>query len=344
MGSRVQASSSNLVCFCAFICLEIVGSPSVLAAEPSDSAPAPAAAAPSGGEGQPTPPAQYPPQQQMGYPPPAGYPAPGYPPQPGYPPPGYQPPAGYPPPGYPPPGYQPQPGYPPPGYPPPAGYSPGPGSPYPPPYPGYEAVVEETPEVPVIAVHRPVRMRLGYGMGGFNPSDVNNWMKARLPSNAVVQSGVSDMVLLLSLDASAAYYPARFIGIRPNVSYLFSPKVVSDGNTSQSYWLHSLAPGLSLDLAFDQGKLARFFASPGVSYHLAWFEGYQASGVGLSLAVGAELSFGAQRSKGISLALVFRSADLGVSTRPSSALDRNPAINNLDFSSVLFCAGFQTGI
>jgi hypothetical protein len=181
-------------------------------------------------------------------------------------------------------------------------------------------------------------------MGGFNPVDVNNWLKTRVPSNASVQSGFSEMVLLLSLDVSAAYYPASFIGIRPNLSYLFSPKVISTSSSSQSFWLHSLAPGLSLDLTFDQGRLARFFVSPGVSYHLAWFEGYEAKGVGLSVAFGAELSFGAQRAKGISLALVLRSADLGVSAAPSDATERSPIITSLDFTSVLFCVGFQTGM
>ena len=111
-----------------------------------------------------------------------------------------------------------------------------------------------------------------------------------------------------------------------------------------TYYLHSLAPGLSVDLAYDEGQLARFFLSPGIAYQWAWFEGFGATGLGLTLAMGAELSFGAKRSKGVSVALVFRSANLDVSTRPSSSTDSTPNINHLDFSSILLCVGFQLGL
>jgi hypothetical protein len=237
-------------------------------------------------------------------------------------------------------------------YPPPAGYPPGayPGYPpgaypaYPPPYPVVQP--EETAEaaVPAIAPFRPVRFRAGFGMGAFSPSDVNSYLATKVPSGAYTVQGTSDMVLLLSADLSIAYYPTRFFGIRPTATYLFSPKIIAmdNGDSGQGFWLHSLAPGLSLDFAFDEGKLARFFFNPGIAYHLAWFEGYGASGLGLSLAVGAELSFGAARAKGISLALVARSAKLGINSRPDTY--SSVAMNNLDFSSLLFCIGFQTGM
>jgi hypothetical protein len=180
-------------------------------------------------------------------------------------------------------------------------------------------------------------------MGPFDPKDVNAYMKTQVPSNAYAEQGFPEMVLLMSAGASVAYYPARFFGVRPNVVYLFSPKVLTvQGGTSEGFWLHSLAPGLSIDFAFDQGKLPRFFVSPGVSYHLAWFEGYSASGLGLSVALGAELSFGQTRRKGISLALVLRTADLDINGRPSTS--SRVAMNSLDFTSVLFCVGFQTGM
>jgi len=262
------------------------------------------------------PPAASPGQPPADYSPPAAYAAPA-----GYPPPSY-PPAAYPPPGYA-------------GYPPPADYPAG--------LPGYEAVVAEAP-VPANAPHRFSRLRLGGGMGYFDPKEVNTWLKARVPSSATMESGFSDMALLLALEASAAYYPIRNVGIRPSASYLFSPKVFSVNGEATSYYLHSLAPGLSVDLAYDEGKLPRLFISPGIAYQWAWFEGHEAAGLGLTLAMGAELSFGAARSKGISLALVFRSANLDVSTRPSSYSDRTPTINHLDFSSVLFCVGFQLGL
>jgi hypothetical protein len=233
------------------------------------------------------------------------------------------------PPGYPP-GYLP-PGYVPPGYPPPPAIEPA------------EPVVEE-PAAPAIAPHRPFRFRADFGMGYFNPSDVNAYIKDQVPSNAVAKQGFSEMVMLMSAGVSVAYYPIRFIGIRPNLVYLFAPKLITvEGGSSEGFWLHSLAPGFSLDLAFDQGKLARFFVSPGLSYHLGWFEGYGASGLGLSLALGAELSFGSTRKKGISIALVMRSADLDVKSGPEVASNA-VVVDDLDFSSVLVCVGFQLGI
>jgi len=114
------------------------------------------------------------------------------------------------------------------------------------------------------------------------------------------------------------------------------------GGSSQMFWLHSVAPGLSLDFAYDEGKLPRFFASPGIAYQLAWFEGYSASGLGLTLALGADLSFGAARAKGVYVALVGRLANLTFSSRPSTP--STEPVNKLDFSSVLVCVGFQMGI
>ena len=246
--------------------------------------------------------------------------------QPGAPAQNYQaPPMGYPPPGYPPPGY------PPPGYPP--GYAPEP-----------PEVIEE-PTAPVIAPNRPLRFRINYGMGYFNPSDVNAYLKSKVPSNAYAVQGFSDMVLLLAGEVSVAYYPIRYVGIRPNAVYLFSPKVITvSGGSTEGFWLHSMAPGLSLDFAWDEGKLPRLFASPGLSYQAAWFEGYSASGLGLTLALGAELSFGQARSKGLYLALVLRKAKLAINGRPVSDGTNSVAMNHLDFTSVLFCLGFQTGI
>jgi hypothetical protein len=181
-------------------------------------------------------------------------------------------------------------------------------------------------------------------MGYFNPSDVNDYLESKVPSNAVAVQGFSDMILLMSAEASIAYYPARFFGIRPTATYLFAPKVIEvSGGSSEGFWLHSVAPGLALDFTFDEGKLARFFASPGIAYQLGWFDDYSASGLGFTLAGGAELSFGQARKKGIYLAAVFRRAKLGISSRPSTTTS-SVRMDDLDFTSLLFCVGFQTGI
>ena len=80
----------------------------------------------------------------------------------------------------------------------------------------------------------------------------------------------------------------------------------------------------------------------GVSRQLAWFDGYAASGLGLSLAVGAEFSFGEARAKGAYAAMVVRNAKLGITRRPDSP--SSVTMNDLDLTSVLFCGGFQMGL
>jgi hypothetical protein len=183
-------------------------------------------------------------------------------------------------------------------------------------------------------------------MGYFNPGDVNNYMQAQVPSDAVMVSGFSKMVLLLSLDFSAAYYLTPWFGVRPNLLYLFAPKILEVyGGDTHTYWLQSIAPGVSVDFAFDTGGVARWYASPGVAYQYATFEGYTAQGLGLELALGADLSFGVARAKGLSVALVLRYANLGVNSGPATTLTYySPAIGHLNFSSAIVRVGFQWGL
>ncbi|HVY25352.1 MAG TPA: hypothetical protein VHB79_02330 [Polyangiaceae bacterium] len=204
----------------------------------------------------------------------------------------------------------------------------------------------EPAEAPAVgALDRRFAFKANFGIGGFDPGDVNRYIKSRVPSNSYQTQGFSEMVLLLSFDVSGAYFPVRFFGIRPNLLYLFAPKVLTvQGGESQGYWLHSIAPGLSLDFVYDTRKVARFFASPGIAYQVGWFEGYEAHGLGLELALGTELSFGERRAKGISLALVVRSADLDVSSAPASFDYETPVIRDLNFTAIMFRVGFQVGM
>lgn len=251
----------------------------------------------------------YPPGAPMAYPPgtPMAYPPGAYP---AYPPGAY--------PAYPPGAY--------PGYPPPSAPE------------AAETVAEPAGPAPF----RPLRFRAAFGMGYFDPSDVNDYIESKVPSNAYAVQGFSEMILLMSAEASVAYYPSRFFGVRPTATYLFSPKAIEvAGGSSQAFWLHSIAPGLSLDFAFDQGKLARFFASPGIAYQVGWLDDYSASGLGFTFAAGADLSFGQARKKGLYLAAVFRRAKLGIGSQPPVG---SVQMNDLDFTSLLFCVGFQTGV
>jgi hypothetical protein len=148
--------------------------------------------------------------------------------------------------------------------------------------------------------------------------------------------------VLFSFDASAVYFPIRFLGVRPGLAYFFAANPVRFGwFGSKRYWLNSLAPGLGIDLVVDGGPRARFFASPALSYQWAWFEGYGAHGFGLELAIGVELSSGQARAQGISLALVVRKATLDVSSRPASPPPEAPRIDTLDLTTVMLRLGFQ---
>jgi hypothetical protein len=264
-----------------------------------------------------------------GSPPAAQYPATGAP-------------AGYPPPGYPPPGY-PQAGYPPPGYPPP-GY----------PQAGFQQPIYSSPDVPTEPVEeepatpqfRPFRFRIDFGFGGFSPTQVNRYLASKMPSNGIMESGTTDMILIFQLEAAFAYYFIPYLGIRPSVTYLFSPKAfVVQGGSSEGFWLHSIAPGISIDGALPVGRVARLFLSPGLAYQAGWLDSFSASGLGITVTGGVDLSFGTARSKGLYIAGTFRKANLGVSgtTRYNNS-SGSGYLTELDFTSFMVSIGFQLSV
>jgi hypothetical protein len=264
-----------------------------------------------------------------GAPPAAQYPATGAP-------------AGYPPPGYPPPGY-PQAGYPPPGYPQP-GYPQG-GFPQPI-YSSPDVPTEPVEEEPATPEFRPFRFRIDFGFGGFSPTEVNDYLASKMPSNAYMESGTTDMIMIFQLEAAVAYYFIPYLGIRPTVTYLFSPKAfVVQGGSSEGFWLHSIAPGLSIDGALPVGRVARLFLSPGLAYQAGWLDSYSASGLGITVSGGVDLSFGTARSKGMYIAGTFRKANLGVSsdTRYSNT-SGSGNLTHLDFTSFIISIGFQLSV
>jgi hypothetical protein len=207
--------------------------------------------------------------------------------------------------------------------------------------PGCESpAVSEEPAVVADPAFRRLRLRADGGVGVARPEDVNAYIKSKMPTDSYDRVDYSETILLLSTGVALAYYPAPFLGLRPGVIYLYGVRIQRlEPGLSETFSMHSIAPGLSVDIAFDTGRMARYFVSPGVSYHLAWFEGFSARGLGLSLALGTELSFGQARKSGVSIALVLRSAKLPTTDGP---LSRVP-MRHLDFTSAIVCVGFQTG-
>lgn len=212
---------------------------------------------------------------------------------------------------------------------------------YPPSYTPEESASAVGPSALETAPHRPLRFRADLGFGYFKPADVNRYLDSKASKSSYYSS--PDMNLLLVGEVSVAYYPVRFMGIRPTAAYFLSNTAVYETTGgSNTYALSSVATGLSLDVAYDDGNLVRLIASPGISRQLAWLDGYAASGLGLSIAVGAEFSFGQARAKGAYAAMVVRSAKLGITRRPESV--STVTMSDLDLTSVLFCGGFQMGI
>jgi hypothetical protein len=251
------------------------------------------------------------------------------------------------------------PGYPPSGYPPPAATYPPPTPPpgYPPPmiYPsaGYSQIIAPAPETdatpaPIEPVPlRPFRLRADMGEGFYRPTQVNNYIKSH--SNGDTTN--SDILLLL--EVSGAYYPTDYFGIRPSLAYLVNAEGLVGGLMGGAdYGLGAIAPGIWFDFVIDTRGLARYFASPGLKYLQASFADntgqapaqWNARGVGYELALGAELSFGVRRQKGISLALVLQRAKLDVSGRSGIPARGALSIDTLDFTAALVRVGFQMGI
>lgn len=192
-------------------------------------------------------------------------------------------------------------------------------------------------------INRRFAFKANYGFGLFYPADVNAYLKHQVANESDLVQTLSKMYLLFSGDVSVAYFPVQSFGIRPSLLYSFAYNTSTHGGRAELYWLHSLAPGLSFDFVLETHKLARFFASPGVGYQFGWFRDYAARGLGVELALGTELSFGARRNKGVSVALALRYANLHVDSRPTQTGSSEPSIDDLDFSSVMLRVGFQYG-
>jgi hypothetical protein len=224
----------------------------------------------------------------------------------------------------------------------------------------YGAESDPTQTAPGEARHRPFRLRLELGVGAFNPTDVENFVASQ-------ENGNSESILtggtlpLANIEVSAAYYPRRYVGVRPHVAILVPLDQIGDAFTASgsgpTYSMSSCSLGLSLDLTLDRGRMARYFLSPGLAYHFASFsavvpqyrtgsitETWNADGIGYEIAFGSEFSFGERRAKGISISLVLQRVKLPVSSKPGYLPSGAPPINTLDFSSILLQIGYQMAL
>jgi hypothetical protein len=134
------------------------------------------------------------------------------------------------------------------------------------------AVAEQ--QEPGTPAHRPFRYRIAFGLGVVNPTEVNDYLDSkRLHVAADADWSLTGMVVLYHLEASFAYYPIPGVGLRPTLTYLGSPKwfEVSEGKM-EFFWMHSIAPGLSIDGVLPVGRATRLFLSPGIAYQVGWLD------------------------------------------------------------------------
>lgn len=222
----------------------------------------------------------------------------------------------------------------------------------------YGTESDPTQTAPGEARHRPFRLRLELGVGMSHPTDVENFVASQNTGNGDTTLSRGNLQMA-NIEISGAYYPRRYVGLRPHIAILVPLDDViaapfGGGGSTPTHSMSSRSLGLSVDLAVDRGRTARYFLSPGFAYHFASvgvdvpqtgpklaMATWNADGLGYEIAFGSELSFGERRAKGISISLVLQRVKLPVSSKPGYLPSGAPPINTLDFSSILLQIGYQ---
>jgi len=96
---------------------------------------------------------------------------------------------------------------------------------------------------------KPSNFQLGgeFGLGFFNPTDVNNYISNYLSTNGwAVQAGTSDMFIYEMVGATATYTFSNNIAIRGTFECAISPKVITstNSNDSKTFTFTRISPGL----------------------------------------------------------------------------------------------------
>ena len=195
-------------------------------------------------------------------------------------------------------------------------------------------------DVPVVTF---ASLKVDITLGWFYPQDVNDYLDDEMAGTML--SGFTGMVMHFGFGLSVSVYPLPFLGLRPNIQVYMAPKEFQYTGASSSteiYMLAAFAPGFAADFIVNPASRAQFFVSAGFAYYLATFNGdfenqYSGDGPTAEAGVGLNLMFDGTLTKGMSLGLYGKYADIPV--KSSEGEEYRPNLRSMNFSGVVFRFG-----
>jgi hypothetical protein len=135
---------------------------------------------------------------------------------------------------------------------------------------------------------------VGFGIGFFYPSDVNDYIEFDMASQGVAGSYNTSLYMYLEVKAGLTYRMKCF-DITGGFEYDVAPKfILVSGSSVNSitYFYHRLSPEISANYYFStKNSKNAFFIGGGANYSFLSFEEYRASAPGLKVQLGYSMQF-----------------------------------------------------
>lgn len=169
----------------------------------------------------------------------------------------------------------------------------------------------------------------GFGIGYFNPKQVNAYIESHLPDNIYSQIGSTDLYMYeeLHLSLTCRY---KWVDITSIVDYALGPKFILISNGSnQFYNFNRISPGLVVNFYIPSKSRHTFFFGGGAQFHIMNFEEYSGNTIGYKANAGYNIQL-----KGIGL-------------QPNIAFNLAKAEHDLGYYGYNFelnYTGFQVGL
>lgn len=130
----------------------------------------------------------------------------------------------------------------------------------------------------------------GFGIGYFNPEQVNLYIENDLPDNIYMQYGSTDLFLYEELHIFVTCR-IRWLDITSLVDYALGPKfIMISGSSNQFYNFSRISPGLLVNFYIPTGSSRHaFFIGGGVQFHFMNFEEYGGNTIGYRANIGYNL-------------------------------------------------------
>jgi hypothetical protein len=121
----------------------------------------------------------------------------------------------------------------------------------------------------------------GFGIGYFNPKQVNVYIADNLPDNIYMQYGSTDIFLYEELHVFVTCR-IKWMDITSLVDYALGPKfIVISGSSSQFYNFNRISPGLLVNFYIPtHSSRHSFFIGGGAQFHIMKFEEYGGNAIG----------------------------------------------------------------